>query len=334
MLDRVRYLARHIGLTAVLSPVVRSWHFVLTPRHPGPPKELLDTFYRRHRALLEDDLGNVRAGYYPKELLFDFPIKRYAKLLPYGVVEFPSIYRRRAKKRHDQLPPIENRDFYPDYYLRTFHWQSDGWLSDRSARLYDASVEVLFLGTAGIMRRMAIPPLVDALRSHDQPRILDVACGTGRFLGQVHRAMPRARLAGIDLSPYYLRSAHDALNGVPGVALVADNAEAMPFEDGSFDAVTSVFLFHELPKDARRNVYREMFRVVRPGGVAVVVDSAQRIESPELDYFFDIFPRLYHEPYFKGYVEDPIEHGLEAAGFTVRTARPNFLSKLVVVEKR
>ena len=332
MLDRARYLTRHIGLTAVLAPIMRGWHFVLSPREPKPPPILMETFFRRHKILLEEDLENVRAGRYPRQLLFDFPLASYAKLLPYGVIEFPAIYRRRKQKRYDDLPPIENRDFYPDYYLRNFHWQSDGWMSDRSARLYDFSVEALFVGTAAIMRRMAIPPLVDALRGIEHPTILDVGCGTGSFLAQLHCTFPRAKLSGIDLSPYYLRSAHDALGGVPGVTLVAENAETLPFGDASFDAVTSIFLFHELPREARLNVMAEMRRVLRPGGLAVICDSAQRIESPELEYFFGMFPVLYHEPYFKSYVGDPLEDSLGEVGFEIRSSRPHFLSKVVVAE--
>ena len=333
MLDRVRYLTRHIGLASVLTPLMRGWHFVLSPREPAPPQILIETYFRRHKRLLEQDWENVRAGYYPRELLFEFPLGEYAKLLPYGVVEFPSIWARRARKRYDDLPEIENREFYPDYYLRTFHWQSDGWMSDRSARLYDLSVETLFVGTAAIMRRMAIPPLVDALRQIDQPSILDVACGTGSFMAQLHRTLPRAKLTGIDLSPYYLRTAHDALNGVPGVSLVAENAEQMPFGDASFDAVASIFLFHELPRQARMNVLSEMYRVLRPGGRVVICDSAQPNDSPELEYFFRMFPLLYHEPYFKTYIADLLETSLEEVGFTVSSSKPHFLSKVVVAEK-
>jgi hypothetical protein len=36
---------------------------------------------------------------------------------------------------------------YPDYYLQNFHFQSDGWLSDNSAQVYEYSTETLFSGT-------------------------------------------------------------------------------------------------------------------------------------------------------------------------------------------
>jgi ubiquinone/menaquinone biosynthesis C-methylase UbiE len=286
-------------------------------------------YHRRYLELLRNDLANARAGHYPRALLDDFPLLSFAGLLPYGLVEFPSIYRRRAKKLYVDLPQVEDRDRYPDYYLRNFHWQSDGWLSDRSARLYDDSVEALFVGTASIMRRMTIPPLMEAVGTNARPRILDVACGTGRYLGQLRRMLPHADLSGLDLSPYYLKRAER----VPDVHTVAANAEAMPFEDGEFDAVTSIFLFHELPKDARRNVLSEMFRVVKPGGRVVICDSAQRSESEELSYFFDVFPALYHEPYYRHYVDDAIEAAMIERGFIVRSVRPHFLSKVVVADR-
>jgi ubiquinone/menaquinone biosynthesis C-methylase UbiE len=323
----IGYLARHVGLTAALTPLMRTWHRVLCPDDPGPPAEVMHAYYRRYRSLLREDLANVRAGHYPRELLSDFPVREYAKLVPHGLVEFPSIYRRRAAKRTVDLPPIEDRGRYPHYYLRNFHWQTDGWLSDRSARLYDFSVEALFVGTAAIMRRMTIPPL--ALRSGERARILDVACGTGSFLGQLRRTFPHAALRGIDLSAYYLARAAR----IPQVELVHGNAETMPFDDASFDATTCIFLFHELPKSARRNVMREMHRVLRPGGRAVLCDSAQWSESAELSYFFDVFPALYHEPYYKSYVGDPLEDTMTELGFRVRSVRPHFLSKVVVAEK-
>jgi ubiquinone/menaquinone biosynthesis C-methylase UbiE len=325
----LRYLARHVGLTALLTPLMRTWHYVLCPDDPGPSPSVMQAYYRRYRTLLQEDLANARAGRYPRELLDDFPLGRYARMLPYGVVEFPSIYRRRAKKQYVDLPQIENRERYPHYYLRNFHWQSDGWMSDRSARLYDFSVEALFVGTASIMRRMAIPPLVESLHVHQRPAILDVACGTGQFLGQLRRTLPQAELTGIDLSPYYLARA----SRIGGVKLVNENAEAMPFPEASFDAVTSIFLFHELPKSARVNVMREMHRVAKPGARAIICDSAQRSESEELSYFFEAFPALYHEPYFKSYVADPLEDTMAELGFRVLSVRPHFLSKVVVAEK-
>jgi ubiquinone/menaquinone biosynthesis C-methylase UbiE len=326
------YLARQISMSAMITPVMRVWHFLLNPRNP-PNNGDMKVFERRYRDLLKRDWDNVERGYYPRSLLFDFPRTQDLKHLPRGVLEFPRIFLRRARKKFDDLPQIEHRAIYPDYYLRNFHWQTDGWFSDHSAKLYDISVEALFVGTADVMRRMVIPPIVDSMRGVDHPRILDVACGTGHFLAQLSRAMPNARLYGLDLSPPYLKEAQNILSGVPGVSLVAENAEAMSFRDQSFDAVTSIFLFHELPADARHNVMREMFRVVRPGGIVVISDSAQPSDSPELTYFLECFPVLYHEPYFKSYARHDLGDALREVGFEVLSSEPSFVSKMVVARR-
>ena len=82
-------------------------------------------------------------------------------------------------------------------------------------------------------------------------------------------------------------------------SLIADNAEAIPFADAQFDAVTSVFLFHELPSDTRRRVMREAWRVLAPGGRFVVCDSAQLADSRELEPALRPILAAYHEPYYK-----------------------------------
>jgi ubiquinone/menaquinone biosynthesis C-methylase UbiE len=332
-LGEARYIGRQIGAGTFLSVFLRAFHFLLDPSLRGPGKIEASTLDRRYHALLERDLENARLGRYPRELLFDFPTTHYLKLLPAGLTEIPRILWRRLRRGIHDLPEIEHRENYPEYYLRNFHWQSDGWFSSRSARLYDLSVETLFVGTADVMRRMALAPLTLAVSGLERPRILDVACGTGRFLLQVHRAIPAAKLCGIDLSPHYLKEAQRVLEAVQGLSLIEDNAESMPLQDGSFDAVTSVFLFHELPKDVRRRVMKEVLRVLRPGGTFVVSDSAQLSESSEIEYFLSGFPQLYHEPYFKGYLSDDLGIALAELGFEVLSTEPHFVSKVVVAKK-
>jgi ubiquinone/menaquinone biosynthesis C-methylase UbiE len=182
------------------------------------------------------------------------------------------------------------------------------------------------------MRRMAIPPVIDAVRESAQPRLLDIACGTGRFLLQLHRALPGAKLFGLDMSAPYLDRAR-ALLARTEVSLIADNAEAMPLADERFDAVTSVFLFHELPPEARRRVMREARRVLVPGGCFVVCDSAQLVDSTELQPVLSDFAATYHEPYYKGYLRDDLAAVMTECGFEVEDSMPHLVSKVVVGRK-
>src|SRR5262249_13840517 len=157
-------------------------------------------------------------------------------------------------------------------------------------------------------RRQVIPPVTRFLAQQGggAARLLDVACGTGRTLLQLAKAQPRLWLTGLDLSPYYLQFARELLRDVEDVSLIAENAEQLPFVDGYFDVVTSVFLFHELPRAARRRVLAEAARVLRPGGLLVLLDSGQHSESPELDHFAHWFARHFHEPYIGDYTGDEL----------------------------
>src|SRR5690606_33632682 len=142
-----------------------------------------------------------------------------------------------------------------------------------------------------------------------------------------------AELTGLDLSPYYLQVAREALEGHP-VQLVAGNAEEMPFAPASFDVVTSVYLFHELPRNARRRVWKEMFRVLRPGGLLVVMDSVQNVDARDLAFFMQRFDQEMHEPFYRDYVGDDLAAGLAEHGFEVsEPARAAWLSKMVVARR-
>jgi len=289
---------------------------------------------RRFRALLDRDLANVERGLYPASSLFQLPLREYASRLPRLAAEVPRMFRRARRAAFDDLPPGEDLSRYPAYFRRTFHWQTDGYLSQRSAELYDLSVEFLFLGAADVMRRQVMAPLADRANASGAPlRILDVGCGSGPMLRQMAHAWPRHDYYGIDLSPHYLRTAQQRLRHVRSAALIPGNAEDLPFRDGFFDAVVSVHLFHELPADARRNVAREMFRVLRPGGMLVIQDSAQLSESAEIAALLERFTREMHEPYYRGYIGDDLSDLLSDAGFQIGSVEPCYVAKLVVAHK-
>jgi ubiquinone/menaquinone biosynthesis C-methylase UbiE len=183
------------------------------------------------------------------------------------------------------------------------------------------------------MRRMAIPPVRAALAGRPGARVLDLCCGTGRFLAQLHAAAPEAHLYGVDLSDACLREARRALDHVPAASLVAENAEAVPFADGAFAAATSVFALHEMPRDARRRVVGEAWRVLEPGGVFVVLDADQSPPGEGISDVLRVFPQLYHEPYFKGYQRDDLADLLAERGFAVVRDEPVYVSRLVVGRK-
>ncbi len=121
-------------------------------------------------------------------------------------LDLPQTWQKRQKQADQQFSPEINLETYPQYYRRNFHYQTDGYLSDTSANLYDLQVEILFNGFADAMRRRILKPLKKGLskfegRSSDSLRVLDVACGTGRSLKLIRATLPKASLFGVDLSP-------------------------------------------------------------------------------------------------------------------------------------
>lgn len=298
----------------------------------SPKAQAVIEVRRRYEELLARDLENVDKGAYPRSLLFQIPIADYAKRLPLLLRDFPRAIWRARNQNYKDLPDSVPLERFPPYFRRNFHWQTDGYFSRRSAELYDVGVEFLFLGMADVMRRQVIPPLTRSL-GHSPARILDVACGTGRTLLQMATTLPAARLYGLDLSPYYLQVARKLLRDVADASLVAENAEHMPFCDDYFDAVTSVYLFHELPKNARRNVFSEMFRVLKPGGMVVIQDSAQHVEAGEVAFFLERFADEFHEPFYRDYLRDGLESALAEIGFEVQESESCFVAKVVVAKK-
>ena len=113
----------------------------------------------------------------------------------------------------------------------------------------------------------AIEHAINRLRPAAGMRILDVATGTG---WTARRLAERGfDVTGVDFAPEMLAAARErAAAGGLQVPFLEGDAEALPFEDGSFDAVISTFgvMFAQRPEDAAA----ELARVCRPGGRLVL----------------------------------------------------------------
>ena len=221
---------------------------------------------------------------------------------------------------------------YPAYYRQNFHFQSGGWFTAESAGRYEAQVEALFAGTAGAMRRRALSLIAKAWRARDHRGLamLDLACGTGAFLSDLSVAFPRARLIGADLSPAYVAAAHAA---APRAALVQAKAEQLPFADASLDAVSAVYLFHELPPKVRSAVAAEIARVLKPGGLFALADSIQPTDEPRLARLLEAFPAYFHEPFYESYARSDLAALFVAAGLRPTGDDAAFLTKAMLFEK-
>lgn len=285
--------------------------------------------------LLLIDAQNVRDGIYPSPEGEDGPLVRQVRRAVAMFADLPEAMRRRKAGEGEEVASLPGASDLPDYFVQNFHYQSGGYLTDKSARLYDVQVETLFLGAANAMRRQALRPLSEAIRGRDQRHlsVLDVACGTGRFIDQVAQTFPVVPVTGVDLSLPYLSEAHRFLAGRRRVELLQANAESLPFADESQDVVTCIFLFHELPAEVRRRVAGEFARVLKPGGRMVFIDSLQLGDRPDFDGLLEAFPAKFHEPYYENYLGDDVEAIFADANLAHTASWNAFLSKVVVCRK-
>ncbi len=158
---------------------------------------------------------------------------------------------------------------------------------DSIAPAYDFMNRAMTLGIDRLWRRRVVK-MVAQTGAAD---ILDIASGTGDLAIALGRALPRARVTGVDLSEGMIaigreKVARAALDS--RVTLGVADCLSLPFADASFDAVTVAFGVRNF-QDLLAG-YREMHRVLRPGGLLVVLE----LSTPESKYvrpFYNFYTR-------------------------------------------
>jgi demethylmenaquinone methyltransferase / 2-methoxy-6-polyprenyl-1,4-benzoquinol methylase len=194
------------------------------------------------------------------------------------------------------LPTIEDK---PRYVAAMF---------GRIARRYDVMNTLMTLGRDAAWR-VAVAGEVPT----NAQRVLDVGTGTGKLAQAVSDRLPGGRVVGVDFALPML------LAGKPPRATAAD-ALALPFPDGTFDAVTSAFVVRNLA-DVQRGL-AEQARVLKPGGRLVILEITPGPRRPLRGLF-----RLY----FRGLV--PWLGGLIAGDAAAYTYLPTSAAAFLEPER-
>ncbi|MFO0612303.1 MAG: methyltransferase domain-containing protein [Polyangiaceae bacterium] len=146
-------------------------------------------------------------------------------------------------------------------------------------------------------------------------RALDLGCGTGNYL--VHHAKLGAHVefVGIDRSPDMLARAKAKLEGST-IELCEGSAEALPFDAGRFDYVTTHFAFHHF--EDKPKALDEIARVLAPGGTLRCVNI---VPSRMRDWWlYTVFPGALVLDLERFWLPEILEHQLEKREFVVETA--------------
>ncbi|MFB7663234.1 methyltransferase domain-containing protein [Kitasatospora sp. NPDC056138] len=154
--------------------------------------------------------------------------------------------------------------------------------------------------------------LIASFAPRPAPAVLEIGAGTGMFCAALARWQRAAPVLGVDPSVPMLEQARRH-NAHPGVHYVVGSAEAVPTRAQSFDLALLSRVVHHLPD--RPSCARELARVLRPGGVAVIRTTfRERLDALVYDYW----PRLraVDEQRFPG--REEVLADFTRAGFAVR----------------
>jgi ubiquinone/menaquinone biosynthesis C-methylase UbiE len=132
------------------------------------------------------------------------------------------------------------------------------WLYSGITKLTAVSV-----GGEARLRRLAL----QNLDLQPQTHILDLCCGSGPVTQIL--VQHSQHVTGLDASP---RAIARAQVNVPQATFVEGFAEAMPLADASFDVVHTSMALHEMEPDQRQQILKEVYRVLKPGGVFTLID--------------------------------------------------------------
>ncbi|CAD2077756.1 demethylmenaquinone methyltransferase [Jeotgalicoccus meleagridis] len=119
----------------------------------------------------------------------------------------------------------------------------------------------------------------------DGHKVLDLCCGTGDWTLQLADNL-KADITGLDFSENMLAVAREKTENFGNINLVQGDATDLPYEDNTFDIVTIGFGLRNLP-DYQKGI-REFYRVLKPGGQLVVLETSNP-ENPLINFGFKIY---------------------------------------------
>ncbi len=187
-------------------------------------------------------------------------------------------------------------------------------------------VRWLFSYTGGGISGRILNYVLSYLAWDGKGSLLDVGCGSGALSIKAAKKYPAAKITGVDFwepSWAYTREQCEENAVIEGVreriVFQKEDAAAMSFADGAFDAAVSNFVFHEVKSQPdKRLVVKEALRVVKPGGTFVFQDLFYNRE-------------LYGDP--ADFVEEVKRYGVSEIEI-VKSVRAEFLPRLVKAHAR
>lgn len=171
--------------------------------------------------------------------------------------------------------------------------------------IYDRGVYIYAMGQMGVdnadMGDSTVAWLKEEHPEFKPSRILDMGCAVGHSTLPYVTGFEHAEVHAIDVAAPMLRYAHARASSKDlAVHFSQQNAELTDFEDNSFDLVVSHILLHETSSAAIKNVIKECYRVLKPGGMMLHVETPPYEGMEPFDTFiFDWDSENNNEPFWR-----------------------------------
>ena len=235
----------------------------------------------------------------------------------------------------DLLDSITNSAIvYPDYYQAPFHaydqgnlcWQAafEAASATKSMALRVWREEDLTWQEAQQRLRYSFHEILAEYTPTKLDRILDLGCSVGMSTLALHRYFStkqntQIETIGMDLSPYMLAVAQASDTQQEISQWMHGLGESTGLDDNSLDLVTLQFVIHELPHQATEAIFREVLRILKPGGVLGIVDNNPA--SPVIQKLPPVLFTLMKstEPWSDDYYTFDVEEAIQRTGFDYQT---------------
>ncbi len=232
---------------------------------------------------------------------------------------------------------INQNIVYPAYYQVPFHAYDQGNLCWKAAFEATPATQAMALRVwknepltwevAQSRLRQSFLEILGKYTPKHIENVLDIGCSVGISTLALHRYLSQQNhninTIGLDLSPYMLAVAKYQDTEGEIKQWVHGLAEKTNFPDNYFDVITLQFVVHELPHLPTQEIFKEVLRILKPGGCFAIVDN-----NPKSPVIQNLPPVLFTlmkstEPWSDEYYTFDIESNLKEIGFNYQITVPS-----------